>query len=173
MKKHSAGLLVYRKRDGQLEVLIAHMGGPWWAKKDKGAWSIPKGEYSEGEDPKQTAEREFKEELGLDPPTGKWLELGTVDQKNNKTVIAWAVEGDMDVRHISSNTFKAEWPPRSGKTQEFPEIDRAGWFTLGEAAKKLIPEQVEFLKRLADKLDVGFDTKSASEEDKPKQNSLF
>src|SRR3990167_11247991 len=105
MKKQSAGLLVYRKNGGQVEVLIAHMGAPWWAKKDAGAWSIPKGEYSD-EDPKETARREFREELGTEPPASKWLELGTIEQKNNKTVIAWAVEGDLEVSRIKSNTFK-------------------------------------------------------------------
>jgi predicted NUDIX family NTP pyrophosphohydrolase len=168
MKKQSAGLLVYRHRNGQVEVLIAHMGAPWWAKKDAGAWSIPKGEYSD-EDPKETARREFSEELGLEPPEGKWLKLGTIEQKNNKNVIAWAVEGDLVVSNIKSNTFKMEWPPRSGKMQEFPEIDRAGWFTLSEAAKKIIPAQIEFLERLADKLDVDI----APPPELPSQSSLL
>lgn len=139
------------------------MGSPWWAKKDAGAWSIPKGEYPDGDDPKATARREFKEELGLQPPGGEWTDLGSVEQKNNKTVRVWTVEGDLDVSHISSNTFELEWPPRSGQMQKFPEIDRAGWFTLETAAKKLIPAQVEFLKRLAEK----------NCEPIPQQNSLF
>ena len=168
MKKQSAGLLVYRKNGGQVEVLIAHMGAPWWAKKDAGAWSIPKGEYSD-EDPKETARREFREELGTEPPASKWLELGTIEQKNNKTVIAWAVEGDLEVSRIKSNTFKTEWPPRSGNMQEFPEIDRAGWFALSEAAKKLIPAQIEFLIRLADKLGVDM----APPQELPSQSSLL
>jgi predicted NUDIX family NTP pyrophosphohydrolase len=164
MKKQSAGLLVYRQKNAKLEVLIAHMGGPWWAKKDLGAWSIPKGEYFENEDPKEVAKREFHEELGIDPPFSKWLDLGTIEQKNNKIVIAWAAEGDLDVSHIKSNTFKAEWPPKSGQIKEFPEIDRAGWFSIEEAAKKLIPEQVEFLGRLTRELGI---------EKHFKQNSLF
>lgn len=152
MKKHSAGLLVYRKSAQNIEVLIAHMGGPFHAGKDEGHWSIPKGEYEKADNPQAVARREFKEELGLDPPVSKWLELGHIDQNNNKTVVAWAVEGDMDVSDTTSNTFKVEWPPRSGRIQEFPEIDKAGWFSLEEAAKKLIPAQVEFLERLGDLL---------------------
>ncbi len=108
MKKQSAGLLVYRMKDGQPEVLIVHMGGPWWAKKDRGAWSIPKGEYGAGKDPLKTAYREFKEELGQEAPKNKPIELGTIDQKNSKTVIVWAVEGDLDVSVIKSNTFEME-----------------------------------------------------------------
>jgi len=154
MKKHSAGLLVYRKKGSTIEVLVAHMGGPFHAKKDEGHWSIPKGEYEEGEDPLATAKREFKEELGKKVPGGKLIELGDIKQKNNKIVTAWAVAGDLDTTSIKSNTFEVEWPPHSGKTQEFPEIDRAGWFSLEETAKKLIPGQATFLKRLADKLNV-------------------
>jgi predicted NUDIX family NTP pyrophosphohydrolase len=166
--KKSAGILVYRMKDGRLEVLIAHMGSPWWANKDKGAWSIPKGEYEEEEDPKEAARREFGEELGKPIPEGEWLEMGTIEQKNKKTVVAWAVEGDLDVSSITSNTFNIEWPPRSGKMQEFPEIDRAGWFSLEEASKKLIEAQTEFLKRLSDKLEVSFKKPVA-----PEQSSLF
>jgi len=154
MKKLSAGLLVYRKNGDSIEVLIAHMGSPWWAKKDKGAWTIPKGEYLEGDDPLVNAKREFSEELGKEPPEGELIELGTVDQSNNKTVIVWAVEADIDIRDIKSNTVEIEWPPHSGKMQEFPEIDRAAWFNLSVAAEKLIPAQNEFLLRLAKKLNV-------------------
>jgi len=170
MKKQSAGLLVYRKKAGKLEVLIAHMGGPFHAKKDAGHWSIPKGEYEEGEEPKEVAKREFNEELGKDIPKGDWLELGTVEYKNTKQVAAWAVEGDLDVKQIRSNTFKMEWPPRSGNIQEFPEIDRAGWFSLAEAAKKLIPAQVELLERLAEKIGV---TLEPAEEGKQNQQTLL
>ena len=141
------------------------MGGPWFRSKDKGAWSIPKGEYSEGEDPKKTARREFKEELSLDVPSGQWTDLGTVQQKNNKTVVAWAVQGDLDASRIKSNTARGEWPPRSGKIVEWPEIDKAGWFSLNEAAQKLISAQAEFLERLAKKLNLTLT--------KPEQNSLF
>ena len=169
MKKQSAGLLVYRLRDGKPEVLIAHMGGPWFAKKDKGSWSIPKGEYENGQDPKQVARREFKEELGQVAPDGKLIELGTVEQKNNKTVVAWATEANLDTSEVKSNVFKTEWPPKSGKMQEFPEIDRAEYFSLSEAAKKLIPEQVPLLKRLAQHLKVPF----SSSGETPSQGSLF
>ncbi|MBI4033720.1 NUDIX domain-containing protein [Candidatus Saccharibacteria bacterium] len=165
MKKQSAGLLVYRTRDGQLEALLIHNGGPWFKNKDKGYWSIPKGEY-EDEDPKETAKKEFKEELSLDLPTGKWLSIGTVKQKSGKIVIAWAAEGDIDTSHIESNTVKKEWPPRSGKIMEWPEVDKAEWFTLERAAEKINPAQVEFLNRLADKLGQKF----SPGEEKPKLN---
>lgn len=168
MKKHSAGLLVYRKKGDRLEVLIAHMGGPWWAKKDTGAWSIPKGEYEEGEDPLEAAKREFKEELGKDIPKGKPVELGEIEQKNKKIVKVWAIEGDLNVAETKSNILKIEWPPRSGKMQEFPEIDRAAWFTPEEAASKLIAGQAMFLERLADRLNV----KSQPTEE-PQQAELF
>jgi predicted NUDIX family NTP pyrophosphohydrolase len=147
------------------------MGGPFHAKKDQGSWSIPKGEYQPDEDPLETARREFQEELNLSPPDGELIELGTIEQSNNKAVIAWAVEGDMDVSQTTSNTFTIEWPLRSGQIQEFPEIDRAAWFTLAEAAAKLIPAQTEFLARLANKLNVPFGPESIPES--PRQNSLF
>jgi len=169
MKKQSAGLLVYRKQGNNVEVLIAHMGSPWWAKKDLGAWSIPKGEYTEGEDAMKTAKREFEEELGKKSPGGKWQELGTVEQSNNKTVIAWAVEGDLDATSIKSNTFEIEWPPRSSRMQEFPEIDKADWFNLEEAAKKLVPAQVLFLERLAKQLRIPLELPPQSSS----QSSLF
>lgn len=133
------------------------MGGPWFAKKDAGAWSIPKGEYDEGEDPMAVAKREFNEELGKDVPEGELIELGTIEQTNKKLVVAWAVEGDLDVSDTSSNTFKIEWPPKSGQIQEFPEIDKAGWFRLSEAAEKLIPSQTKFLERLAAHLGVKYE----------------
>lgn len=169
MKKLSAGLLVYRFRDETPQVLIAHMGSPWWAKKDKGAWSIPKGEYEDGDDPLATAQREFKEELGLPAPEGELVELGAIEQKNNKTVTAWAVEADLDVSNTKSNTFTMEWPPRSGKQVEFPEIDRAEYFDLETAAQKLIPEQVELINRLRQYLAVEPPAKPAE----PEQSSLF
>ena len=170
MKKHSAGLLVYKTKNNRLEVLIIHNGGPWFRKKDKGYWSIPKGEY-ENEDPKKTAKREFKEELSLNLPLGEWLDLGTVEQKGGKIVVAWAVEGDLDARHIKSNTVKKEWPPRSGKIMEWPEVDKAGWFGLKEASEKLNPAQVEFLERLADKLGQKFEPDETGT--KPSQQSLL
>ncbi len=130
-----------------------HPGGPFWAKRDDGAWSIPKGEYEEGEEPVATALREFEEEIGaaLDH-VGALVELGDVRQKNRKVVSAWAAEGDVDAGAVRSNTFAMEWPPRSGRTQEFPEIDRAEWFPLARAREKLIEAQVAFLDRLAESL---------------------
>ncbi|HEY5550116.1 MAG TPA: NUDIX domain-containing protein [Candidatus Saccharimonadales bacterium] len=172
MKKQSAGLLVYRIKNGQLEVLIIHNGGPWFKNKDKGFWSIPKGEYAD-EDPKETARREFNEELSLGVPGGEWLDLGTVEQKGGKTVIAWAVEGNVDVSRIKSNTVRKEWPPRSGKILEWPEVDKAKWFTLTRASEKINAAQVEFLKRLAEKLGVDFNPAGPPAEEAPKQNSLF
>jgi predicted NUDIX family NTP pyrophosphohydrolase len=143
--KQSAGILLRRGR----EVLLVHPGGPFWAKKDAGAWSIPKGEYEEGDDPRVAALREFEEELGSALPAGTELvELGTVKQKSGKRITAFAAEGDLDADAISSNTFEMEWPPRSGRTQAFPEVDRAGWFSIEEAREKLNPAQAEFLVRL-------------------------
>lgn len=167
-KKQSAGLLVYRLNNGKLEVLIVHIAGPWMAKKDKGAWSIPKGEYMESKDPLKTAYREFKEELSKEPPTGELVPLGTIDQKNNKTVIAWAIEGDIDLTGAKSNTVQIEWPPKSGQMQEFSEVDKPGWYSLEVAAEKLIPAQVPLLERLAEHLKIDF--KLAAVE--PQQNSL-
>jgi len=164
--KLSAGLVVYRFKGSQLEVMLAHMGAPWWAKKDVGAWTIPKGEYNDPEDPKAAARREFKEELGLDAPDGEWLDLGAIEQKNNKSVAAWAVKGDVDSSQTRSNTFKMEWPPKSGKFQEFPEIDRTAWFTPEEAIKRIVPGQDELVRRLAEKLgaELGAGKSSESEQ---------
>jgi predicted NUDIX family NTP pyrophosphohydrolase len=144
--QRSAGILLHRDR----EVLLVHPGGPFWARKDAGAWSIPKGEYDEGDDPRAAALREFAEELGSPLPAGTELvELGTVKQKSGKVVTAYAAAGDLDADAVQSNTFTIEWPPRSGRTQEFPEVDRAGWFSLDEAREKLNPAQAELLVRLA------------------------
>jgi predicted NUDIX family NTP pyrophosphohydrolase len=129
-------------------VLLVHPGGPFWAKKDAGAWSIPKGEYGDGEDPRACAAREFEEELGSPLPASELTELGTVALKSGKQIVAFAVEGDLDAEAIVSNTFTLEWPPRSGRTREFPEVDRAGWFGLEEAREKLNPAQAELLVRL-------------------------
>jgi predicted NUDIX family NTP pyrophosphohydrolase len=147
MPKVSAGLLMYRFRDGRLEVLLVHPGGPFWAKKDLGAWSIPKGEVAEGEDPLSTAKREFEEELGFSP-RGEFVLLGKIAQKGGKTVQTWAFEGDCDPHNLRSNTFAVEWPPRSGKQQEFPEVDRAAFFRMDEAMQKINPAQVELLIKL-------------------------
>ena len=149
--KRSAGILMYRGSAPELELLLVHPGGPFWAKRDDGAWSIPKGEYAPGEDPQEAARREFEEELGSPLPAGAQLrELGEVRQRNGKLVVAWAAEGDLDAQASRSNTFELEWPPRSGRRQEFPEIDRAEWFTLAQAREKLLPAQVAFLDRLED-----------------------
>lgn len=149
MPARSAGILLHRRRDGVREVLLVHPGGPLWARRDAGAWSIPKGEYADGEDPQACALREFEEELGtrLDDAT-ELTELGSVRQRNGKLVTAWAAEGDIDAAGIRSNTFRLEWPPRSGTVCEFPEVDRAGWFDLEQAREKLIPAQAALLDRL-------------------------
>jgi len=131
-------------------VLLAHMGGPLWSRKDEHAWTIPKGEYTADEDPLAAARREFAEELGSPPPDGAWLELGEVRQSGGKTVTAWAVEGEFDPETAVSNTFELEWPPRSGRLQSFPEIDRVAWFDVDTARAKLIAAQVAFLDRLVD-----------------------
>ena len=149
MAKTSAGILLHRERDGAREVLLVHPGGPFWTRKDAGAWSIPKGEYEEGDDPRACALREFEEELGTALPAGTELtELGTVRQSGGKLVTAYAAEGDLDPAGITSNTFTMEWPPRSGRMQEFPEVDRAAWFTREQASKKINAAQAEFLVRL-------------------------
>jgi predicted NUDIX family NTP pyrophosphohydrolase len=149
----SAGLLLYRRRDdGALEVLLGHMGGPFWARKDERAWSIPKGEHPDDEDALAAARREFAEETGTPPPDGPTLDLGEVRQSGGKRVTAWAVEGDLDPDRIESNTFELEWPPRSGRRQEFPEIDRAGWFDLEAARRKVVKGQVPLLDRLEERL---------------------
>ena len=152
MAKRSAGILLYRVAGAAPEVLLVHPGGPYWARKDAGAWSIPKGEYEDGEDPRACALREFEEELGVGLPPGELAELGSVKQKGGKVVTAWAAEGDLDADSVASNTFTMEWPPRSGRTAEFPEIDRAGWFEIATAREKLVPAQTEFLDRLLDRL---------------------
>ncbi|WP_409427574.1 NUDIX domain-containing protein [Mycobacterium sp. SMC-11] len=153
MAKRSAGLLVYRpSADGGVEVLIAHPGGPFWARKDDGAWSIPKGEQPEGEDPWDTARREFAEELGLQPPDGERADLGEVRQAGGKVVTVFAVGGDLDVTDARSNTFELEWPPRSGQRREFPEVDRVGWFSVPQARIKLLAGQRPILDRLVDYL---------------------
>jgi predicted NUDIX family NTP pyrophosphohydrolase len=149
----SAGILLYRLRDGGPEVLLVHPGGPFWARKDAGAWSIPKGEYDDAEDPQAGALREFEEETGTALSPAALADLGTVRLKSGKRVAAWAVEGDLDADTIASNTFELEWPPRSGRMQTVPEVDRAGWFGLAEAREKLNPAQGAFLDRLSDLLD--------------------
>lgn len=148
MAARSAGILLYRRRDGGLEVLLVHPGGPFWATRDAGAWSIPKGEYQPGEEPLGAARREFEEELGTRPPDGPVVELGEVRQRSGKRVLAWALEGDLDATAAHSNTFELEWPPRSGRMIDVPEVDRAEWFGLAEAHRRINPAQAELLNRL-------------------------
>ncbi len=155
MAKHSAGILMYRFQEGYLEVFLVHPGGPFWAKKDDGVWSIPKGEFIIGdEDPLKAAEREFEEETGF-AVDGSFIPLDTVNQSGRKIVHAWAIKGNCDPTKIKSNTFQMEWPPRSGKQQEFPEVDRADWFDINTAKKKLLKGQVEFLEKLIIKIKKG------------------
>ena len=148
MAKLSAGILMYRGPGPALELLLVHPGGPFWMKKDFGAWSIPKGEYEEGEDPLAVAKREFEEELGSKPPSGEFIVLGELKQPSRKLITAFAVEGDLDPRTLKSNHFAMEWPPKSGKMQSFPEVDRAAWFSFDQAATKIQPGQAPFIDRL-------------------------
>ncbi len=145
-KKISAGLLLYRRRS-EIEVFLVHPGGPFWAKKDAGAWSLPKGEIGEGEDPLQAAKREFTEETGF-PIDGEFLPLQPVKQSGGKVVHAWAIEADCDPSRVRSNLFSMEWPPKSGKTQQFPEVDRAEWFTIPQARKRILVSQMGFIEQL-------------------------
>ena len=149
-KRTSAGILLYRIRSGELHVFIVHPGGPFWAGKDAGAWSIPKGEIDQGSDPLETAKREFHEETGK-PVGGEFLPLTPLKQRSGKVVYAWAVNGDIDPATIKSNSFTMEWPPGSGE-REFPEVDRGGWFAIAEATEKLLPGQLGFLAELQEKL---------------------
>jgi predicted NUDIX family NTP pyrophosphohydrolase len=151
MPKESAGLLLYRRRPGALEVFLVHPGGPFWAKKEAGAWSIPKGEIDPDENAQAAAIRELREETGL-TVSGEMLPLTTIRQKGHKVVHAWAVEADCDPAKVVSNTFAMEWPPRSGKTREFPEVDRAAWFGLAEAREKINPSQAALIDELAERL---------------------
>ena len=152
MPKRSAGLLMYRRKEG-LEVFLVHPGGPFWAKKDLGAWSIPKGEYEVDEEPLAAARREFKEETGI-PATGNFIELGELRQPGGKVVSAWAFEGDFDANELRSNTFEMEWPPRSGRKMEFPEVDRGAWYSVEEARRRLTPGQIIFVDRLLQKVGI-------------------
>ncbi|UOX88913.1 NUDIX domain-containing protein [Amycolatopsis sp. FBCC-B4732] len=146
--KRSAGLLLHRGRGEAVEVLLGHMGGPFWAKKDAAAWSLPKGELEPDEEPEAAARREFAEELGLPAPDGEYVPLGEVKQSGGKVVTAWAVAGDLDPALVVPGTFTMEWPPRSGRQQEFPEVDRVEWFSLAAAREKLLKGQLPFLDRL-------------------------
>lgn len=149
MTRRSAGLLFFRRTGASFEVLLVHPGGPFWARRDAGAWSIPKGEVDDGEDALAAAEREVAEELGIAPPPGVRLALGEVVQRGGKRVTAWATEADIDVAAVRSNTFEMEWPPRSGARRTFPEVDRAAWLAPAEARTRILPSQAPFLDRLA------------------------
>jgi predicted NUDIX family NTP pyrophosphohydrolase len=155
MPKLSAGLLLYRVVDGFVEVLIAHPGGPFWAKKDEGGWSIPKGEYAEDDDPWLAAKREFSEELGKQPPDGPRIDLPPLKQPSGKIITAFAVCGDLDLNGTISNTFALEWPKGSGNVREYPEIDRVGWFGVPEARSKLLKGQRPLLDQLLDAVEDG------------------
>jgi predicted NUDIX family NTP pyrophosphohydrolase len=170
--KVSAGILVYRITTGGPEVFIVHPGGPLWAKKDKGFWSLPKGLVEPDEDDFVTAKREFAEETGFDPPDGEYTPLGEIEYpRGDKKVRAWAVEGDFNEADLKSNTFRMKWPPRSDNLQEFPEIDKGGWFSLQQAAIKLFPANLPFLERLANHLHVPYGPEAIP--DGPQQGSLF
>jgi predicted NUDIX family NTP pyrophosphohydrolase len=181
MKKQSAGLLLYRTTgENTIEVLLVHPGGPFWARKDMGAWSIPKGEFAEEEMPEAAARREFAEELGIAAPEGPLLDLGQVKQPGGKVVYAWAIAGDLDTKQVKSNSFTMEWPPRSGKQQEFPEVDKARWFTMAAASQKIGKGQLPLLEHLAAVLglDAAVLTADPAEEQDTKpgedtQTSLF
>lgn len=151
MTRHSAGILLYRESAAGVEVLLGHMGGPFWARKDAGAWSLPKGEYQPDEAPQDAARREFQEELGLPVPAGELAELGTIRQ-SGKVVTAWALRGDLDPSQVVPGTFELEWPRGSGVLREFPEVDRAAWFPLDAARERIVKAQAEFLDRLANLL---------------------
>jgi predicted NUDIX family NTP pyrophosphohydrolase len=152
-KKRSAGILMYRREGEGILLLLVHPGGPFWAKKDFGSWSIPKGEYAEGEDALAAAKREFAEETGF-KPEGEFQPLGELIQSGGKRVIAWAVCGNFDPQTLTSNRFEIEWPPRSGQIRSFPEVDRAAWFTVVEARERLLPAQTTLIDRLLDRIGV-------------------
>lgn len=167
MKKQSAGILLYRKIEQGYEVLLVHPGGPFWAKKDLGAWSIPKGEFDEGEEPLAAAKREFAEEVGSPAPDGHYISLGEAKQSSGKIVHAFALQSDFNLEHFRSNMFEMEWPPKSGSKQELPENDKAAWTPLAVAGRKIVKGQIPLLAALADKLGLAFD------ESETPQASLF
>ncbi|MGH3762184.1 NUDIX domain-containing protein [Actinophytocola sp.] len=150
--KRSAGILLFRRVPDGVEVLLGHLGGPFWAKKDAGAWTVVKGEYEPPEEPEAAARREFTEELGLPAPAGPYVGLGEVRQSGGKTVTVWAVAGELDPAAVVPGTFELEWPPRSGRMRTFPELDRVAWFSLADAAEKILGGQRAFLERLAEYL---------------------
>lgn len=154
MAKQSAGILMFRRSPRGVELLLAHPGGPFWANKDQGAWSIPKGEYEDGEEPLEAAKREFAEELGGALPSRPFLDLGAIKQKSRKVIAAFAIEGDFDPATLASNRFELEWPPKSGRKQSFAEVDRAEWFAPAEAREKIQPGQAPFIARLLEYLGI-------------------
>jgi predicted NUDIX family NTP pyrophosphohydrolase len=154
MPKQAAGILLYRRGASGLQVLLAHPGGPLWTRKDHGSWTLPKGQFTDGELPLDAAKREFEEEMGS-PPSGDFKPLGTVKQPSGKVIHAWAAESDFDAATVKSNLFSMEWPPKSGKRDEFPEIDRAAWFTIDQARLKILKGQAPFLDRLLGLLNNG------------------
>jgi predicted NUDIX family NTP pyrophosphohydrolase len=155
MVKKSAGILAYRKTDSNYEVFLVHPGGPYWAKKDLSSWSIPKGEFEDEEDPLAAAKREFREETGFEIK-GEFFSLEPVKQPGGKIIFTWAVEADFDASKVSSNTFEMEWPPKTGRMQEFPEVDRGEWFVMEAARRKLLKGQIPILGKLAEKLGIEF-----------------
>jgi predicted NUDIX family NTP pyrophosphohydrolase len=169
MAKHSGGLLLYRPGPKSIEVLIVHPGGPFWARRDLGAWSIPKGEFMEGEEPLVAAKREFQEEVGAPAPIGDYASLGEAKQASGKIVHAFALESEFNLERFKSNMFTMEWPPRSGVQQEFPECDRAAWVPIATAKQKLVKGQVSLLETLAGMLSVSLDEPTPE----PGQVSLF
>lgn len=169
VSKQSAGILLYKLDDKKLMVLLVHPGGPFWAKRDNGVWSVPKGEFNDGEAPLTAARREFIEETGLAVPEGEPYELGSVKNASGKTIYAWALAGDFDASKLKSNLFEMEWPPKSGQNQSFPEVDRAGWFDPKTAKQKLTSSQAPFIDRLLEQL--GLSSESATE--KPDQTTLL
>jgi predicted NUDIX family NTP pyrophosphohydrolase len=152
MPKQAAGILLFRRGPSGLQVLLAHPGGPLWTRKDDGAWTLPKGQFGDGELPLDAARREFEEEMGS-APVGEFQPLGTLKQPSGKVIHAWAAESDFDVTKVKSNLFEMEWPPKSGRKAEFPEVDRAGWFSIDEARRKILKGQQPFLDRLLALLD--------------------
>ena len=172
MKKRSAGILLFRKSEAGVEVFLVHPGGPFWAKKDLGSWSLPKGEFEDSEDPLTAAKREFTEETGC-VVDGAFVALGDLKQPSGKLISAWALEHDLDPAMVKSNTFPMEWPPKSGKTQEFPEVDAGGWFLLPAALEKLLKGQADFISRLAEKVGVSVPKPQDRASPEDSQQALF
>lgn len=172
MSVYSNGILLFRFRNERLEVMLVHPGGPIWSKKDHGVWSIPKGLPEDNEKPLDTAKREFKEETGFEVD-GEFIDLGELNQSRYKTVHVWALEKDLDVTNIVSNTFSLEWPKKSGKTQKYPEVDKAGWFNIEPAKKKIRKEQISFLYRLMDIINYSHKEEHSEKEKRYRQTTLF